>query len=237
VTGFVFGTWSHVDHHDVASTQTRRQLRAADRFDVVLVAEIRSCEAIDAGDVLRGDVTYSGPQLRDSFAAQRVMHAGAVAAARNKTGARERLQVMRRVGDALLELTGEVVDGAFALREHVHDFGPPPAGQTLGHVREGGEQRILGVPVAHKPSMCPRCGIVKYSNDHLTLPKPRRTMALTEEGRMRSVNCPCGLVLTAENDEALFVAGRQHADEHHADDHIPDDFIRAHIRDNARDAA
>jgi predicted small metal-binding protein len=54
---------------------------------------------------------------------------------------------------------------------------------------------------------------------------------------MRSVNCPCGLVLTAENDAALFVAGRQHADEHHADDHIPDDFIRAHIRDNARDAA
>jgi hypothetical protein len=34
------------------------------------------------------------------------------------------------------------------------------------------------------------------------------------------------------DDDALFLAGRQHADEHH-----PDDFIRAHIRDNARDAA
>ena len=49
---------------------------------------------------------------------------------------------------------------------------------------------------------------------------------------MRSVDCPCGLVLTADDEEALFVAGRQHADEH-----ITDDFIRAHIRDHARDAA
>jgi hypothetical protein len=54
---------------------------------------------------------------------------------------------------------------------------------------------------------------------------------------MRCVDCPCGLVLTAEDDEALYVAGRRHADEHHADQNISDDFIRGHIRDNARDAA
>jgi len=54
---------------------------------------------------------------------------------------------------------------------------------------------------------------------------------------MRSVDCPCGLVLTAEDDDALYVAGRRHADEHHPDQNISDDFIRAHIRDNARDAA
>ena len=52
---------------------------------------------------------------------------------------------------------------------------------------------------------------------------------------MRALDCPCGLILTAEDDEALYVAGRHHADEHHADQKIPDDFIRGHVRDNARD--
>ena len=51
---------------------------------------------------------------------------------------------------------------------------------------------------------------------------------------MRALDCPCGLTLTAEDDDALYVAGRRHADEHHADQNIPDDFIR-HVRDNARD--
>jgi hypothetical protein len=62
-------------------------------------------------------------------------------------------------------------------------------------------------------------------------------MASTKGGAMRSVDCPCGLVLTAEDDDALYVAGRRHADDHHADQNISDDFIRAHIRDHARDAA
>jgi hypothetical protein len=53
---------------------------------------------------------------------------------------------------------------------------------------------------------------------------------------MRCVDCPCGLVLTAEDDEALYALGRRHADEHHADQGISDDFIRSHIRDHARDA-
>ena len=53
---------------------------------------------------------------------------------------------------------------------------------------------------------------------------------------MRSVDCPCGSVLTAVDDETLYAAGREHADRHHADQNISDDFIRSHIRDNARDA-
>ena len=52
---------------------------------------------------------------------------------------------------------------------------------------------------------------------------------------MRSLDCPCGLTLTGENDDALYALGRQHANEHHADQNIPDDFIRAQVRDNARD--
>jgi len=53
----------------------------------------------------------------------------------------------------------------------------------------------------------------------------------------REVNCPCGITLTAADDEALFRAGRQHADEHHPNDNITDDFIRDHVRTNARDVA
>ena len=54
-------------------------------------------------------------------------------------------------------------------------------------------------------------------------------------GTMRALDCPCGLTLTAEDDDALYAAGRRHADEHHADRNIPDDFILGHVRDNARD--
>jgi hypothetical protein len=47
---------------------------------------------------------------------------------------------------------------------------------------------------------------------------------------MRALDCPCGLILSAEDDDALYVAGRRHADQN-----IPDDFIRGHVHDNARD--
>ena len=52
---------------------------------------------------------------------------------------------------------------------------------------------------------------------------------------MRALDCRCGLTPTAEDDEALYVAGGRHADEHHAEQNIPDDFICGHVRDNARD--
>jgi hypothetical protein len=44
---------------------------------------------------------------------------------------------------------------------------------------------------------------------------------------MRCVDCPCGLVLTGEDDEALYTLGRRHADEDHADQGISADFIRS----------
>jgi len=47
---------------------------------------------------------------------------------------------------------------------------------------------------------------------------------------------PCGLTLTAEDDDDLYAAGRRPAEEHHCDQNISDDFIRGHVRDNARDA-
>ena len=52
----------------------------------------------------------------------------------------------------------------------------------------------------------------------------------------RIVDCPCGIVLSAGDDEELFRTGREHADEHHPNDGITDDFIRDHVAQNARDA-
>jgi len=52
---------------------------------------------------------------------------------------------------------------------------------------------------------------------------------------MRALDCPCGLTLNAEDDDALYAAGRRHADEHHADQNIPDEFIRGRVRENARE--
>jgi predicted small metal-binding protein len=66
---------------------------------------------------------------------------------------------------------------------------------------------------------------------------PRSTAATTRRAAMRAVDCPCGLTLTGDDDDELFVLGRRHADEHHRDENIPDDFIRDHIRQNARDSA
>jgi hypothetical protein len=58
---------------------------------------------------------------------------------------------------------------------------------------------------------------------------------MNQGGAMRALDCPCELTLSAEDDDALYVAGRRHADEHHADQNIPDDFIRGQVHDNARD--
>ena len=52
----------------------------------------------------------------------------------------------------------------------------------------------------------------------------------------RSLQCPCGIVLTGADNEDLFRLGRQHADEHHPDDHFTDEYIRDYVTTNARDA-
>src|SRR5437879_5424732 len=113
--GFVFRAWSDVDHDDVASTQARRQLRPRDRLDVAPVTEVVAREPIDSRDMLGGDVADRAPQVRDSIAAQRVVHAGAFTPRGDEAGAGERLEMMRGVGDTLVELDRDVVDRAFSL--------------------------------------------------------------------------------------------------------------------------
>jgi hypothetical protein len=54
---------------------------------------------------------------------------------------------------------------------------------------------------------------------------------------MRVCTCPgCGKQIEAADDDALFAAGRAHADAEHADQGMSDDQIRQIIADGARDA-
>jgi predicted small metal-binding protein len=54
---------------------------------------------------------------------------------------------------------------------------------------------------------------------------------------MRAVDCPCGLTLTATDDEELLRLAFQHRDEHHPNDNIPDEFVRETVATKARDVA
>ena len=56
---------------------------------------------------------------------------------------------MRGVGDGLIDLARELVDRAFALREHVDDLGPPAAPERLGDLGERIEENVLGFTIAH----------------------------------------------------------------------------------------
>ena len=57
------------------------------------------------------------------------------------------------LGDALLDLGGDLLDQTLALGEHVHDLGAPATGQSLGRARQRVEQRVeqhgLRHPVSH----------------------------------------------------------------------------------------
>ena len=73
--------------------------------------------------------------------------------------------MMGGVGHTLADLAGDLLDRALPLGEEIDDLGPPAAGQGLGHLGEGVEQRILGGPVTHG-AMVRRSGhLVKCSND------------------------------------------------------------------------
>ncbi|MBI5288487.1 MAG: DUF1059 domain-containing protein [Chloroflexi bacterium] len=51
----------------------------------------------------------------------------------------------------------------------------------------------------------------------------------------RCIDCPCGHILTADDDEALFQLARQHLREHHPDMKRTDGELRARLAADARD--
>src|SRR5439155_7720493 len=115
----------------------------------VAVAEVRSGEALEAGDMLLGHITQGGPQLGDTLARKRVIDASAVPSSRQHAGTSHCPQMVRRVGDALPDLLGDVVDRALPLSEDVDDLSAPTTAQRLCYLCEALEQGVLRDAVTH----------------------------------------------------------------------------------------
>ena len=138
-----------------SSTKTsRRANRAASSWrsttlDAVAVTQVGVGQAFEPGDVCSRHVAQSRPQLTDPIAGQPIEDARAVAAGCHEAGPGHGAQVVGRVGHALADLLGDLVDGTFALGEQVHDLGAAAAGQRLGDLRESVLQGVLGGAITH----------------------------------------------------------------------------------------
>ena len=71
--------------------------------------------------------------------------------------------MMRGVGDALVELHGDLLYRALPLGEQIDDLGPPSRPERLGDLGEAFEQRVLGarsptvaILTTHTPSVNPQ---------------------------------------------------------------------------------
>ena len=140
---------AHVDHHDVTGGEPFGELVAADLFEPVAVAEVGGGELVEPFVVGGGHVAERRPQLADPGGGEPVVDPGSVAASRDQPGGGEGAEVERRVGDALADLGGELVDMAFALGEHVDQLGAATVAERLGDLGERVVQRILRLPITH----------------------------------------------------------------------------------------
>ena len=137
---------SDVDHHGAAAVEAIGELVGGDLLDCVSGAEVGVGEDVDVGDVGGGHVAERGPQLGDAVAGEPVDDALAVATGLQQAGVGEAAEVVGGVGDALVDLGGDLLDRAFALGEHIDDLGPAAVAERLGHRRERVEQRVLRFP-------------------------------------------------------------------------------------------
>ena len=149
MTGAVLGLRPHVEHDHIAAGEPSLKLDGGQVLDLSAVAEVFVREHGDVGDVPDGDVAHGRPQVADPVAGQAVVDARSLAAGTHESRAREDLQVLGRVRDALRDLTGELVDRALALGEHVHNLRTATVPDRL---RDGGkrvEEGCLGTTGRH----------------------------------------------------------------------------------------
>ena len=57
--------------------------------------------------------------------------------------------MMRRVGNALIDLTGDCINRALTLRQQIDDLGPTPAGQRLGDFGKPVEESGFSFSITH----------------------------------------------------------------------------------------
>ncbi len=139
---------AHVDHDHLAGIEAKCELVTGDLFELVTLAEIRPGEIVDAAVVRGRHVTQRLPQPGHPLGGQAVVDAGAFPSRHHQAGGRERTKMERRVGDALVDLVGQILDVTFALGQHVDDLGSPAVRKRLRHLGEAVEQRIFRVTIA-----------------------------------------------------------------------------------------
>ena len=95
------------------------------------------------GDVPFGHLAHRRPQVADPIACEPVVDPRALPARAHQTGAQEQLQVVRGVGNALIDLGRDLLDRALALGEQVHYLSTSATAERLRHRGERIEQRIF----------------------------------------------------------------------------------------------
>jgi hypothetical protein len=161
VAGREFGGRAHIDHDDVAGGDPCGQLGSSHLVQFVAVSEIRGGEIVEFGVMGGSDVAQCRPQVDDAVGDQAVVDPVLVAARDDQADTSQGAQMERGVGDALVDLVGEFFHVAFALGEHVDQFGAASVRQGFGDVREPVEQCVFCHSVSHgAPS--------RSSNNHLT---------------------------------------------------------------------
>lgn len=107
VTGSELGGGPDVEEDDSASDEALGQLSGVDLHDRLGIAEIPAGQHLDLADVRSGDVSQRCPQLRNAIAGKAVHDPLTLPARLQETGVNETTEMMRRVGNALVDLTGD----------------------------------------------------------------------------------------------------------------------------------
>ena len=76
--------------------------------------------------------------------------------------------MVRGIGNALADLSGEVFHRPLALGQHVDDLGSPSARHRLGHIGKGIEKRFFRFTTSHAHIVARMRGLVKNSKEYLT---------------------------------------------------------------------
>src|ERR671919_2983865 len=99
--------------------------------------------------MMLGPLAHGRPEVDHPLAREPVVDPRAVAAGTDEPRSRELLQVMRGVGDALLDLARQLVDRALALGENVDDLGATAVANRLRNRGERIEERGLRGTCSH----------------------------------------------------------------------------------------
>lgn len=110
VTGSELGGGPDVEDDDSAGDEALCQLSGVDLLDRLGIAEVPAGQHLHLGDVRGRDVAQGCPQLRNAIAGQAVDDPLTFAARLQETGVGEIAEMMRRVGNALVDLTGDSLD-------------------------------------------------------------------------------------------------------------------------------